>query len=195
MNRTMITAFCGLLALLSAACSDGGSVGDGALQDPPELPAMPAFDTANTIRDVMNALVDVNADVLWEAVSYENSVENGEVIRQPETAEQWLELRHSAVAIMEGANALMIPGRHVAAPGSTTPYPDYEYTPEEVDQKLREDPVSWNGFAQGLFNAALMSRDAIEKRDVDALMQAGDVLDKACEACHSHYWYREEYPE
>ena len=31
---------------------------------------------------------------------------------------------------------------------------------------------------------------AIEARDVKGLLNAGDVLDQACETCHRKYWYR-----
>jgi hypothetical protein len=31
--------------------------------------------------------------------------------------------------------------------------------------------------------------DAVDRRDVDALLVAGDGLDLACENCHVVYWY------
>jgi cytochrome c556 len=30
---------------------------------------------------------------------------------------------------------------------------------------------------------------AIEKRDVDAFLEAGGDLDEACESCHRRFWY------
>jgi hypothetical protein len=98
----------------------------------------------------------------------------------------------NAIAIIEGANALMIPGRHVAAPGSTTEFPAYEYMPEEVEAKLAEDRLSWLGFAQALQTSALSVMDAINARDVTRLGETGGLLDQACENCHSQYWYRAE---
>ncbi len=100
-------------------------------------------------RDVMNTFIDPNADIIWEAVSFEASVDAGIVERVPETDEDWDLLRNSAIGIIEGANSLMIPGRRVAPPGSTTPYPDAEYEPLEVEEKLQQDRASWIVFLKG----------------------------------------------
>ena len=150
------------------------------------------FNIQMTIRDVMNTFIDPNADVLWEAVSYDISLEGGIIELRPETDEDWSELRKSAIGIIEGANSLMIPGRRVAPPGSTTDYPDAEYEPFEVEMKLQQDPVAWIGFAQGLQGATLLALDAIDKQDLDAYTEAGGLIDDACTACHQQYWYRPE---
>lgn len=159
-------------------------------------PAVPSatyteFNTTNTIRDVMNALIDPGADALWNSVRFEFDTD-GQREYKPETDEEWLALRRHAVAIVEGANALMIPGRHVAPPGATTEFPEYEYVPEEVDAKLREDWASWLGHAQGLQSAALSILAAIDARNADLVSEHGAALDQACENCHMQYWYRPE---
>jgi cytochrome c556 len=40
-----------------------------------------------------------------------------------------------------------------------------------------------------LKSAAQAALAAIDAKDADALMNAGGVIDKACEACHMTYWY------
>jgi hypothetical protein len=35
---------------------------------------------------------------------------------------------------------------------------------------------------------------AIEAKDAEALLNAGDGIDNACEKCHMHYWYPNEKP-
>ncbi len=115
------------------------------------------FNVQMTIRDVMNTFIDPNADIFWEAVSYDASLDGGIVELRPETDEDWAVLRKSAIGIIEGANSLMIPGRRVAPPGSTTDYPDAEYEPLEVEEKLQADRASWVGFAQGLQATAFVS--------------------------------------
>jgi hypothetical protein len=110
----------------------------------------------------------------------------------PETEKEWDDLRKHAISIIEGANALMIPGRRVAASGSTTEFPAYEYLPEEVEQKLGEDRTSWLIFAQALQAATLNVMDAIAARDVIRLGESGGLVDQACESCHMQYWYRAE---
>ncbi|HWK52798.1 MAG TPA: hypothetical protein VNR18_00375, partial [Hyphomicrobiales bacterium] len=161
---------------------------------PPAAPAPASyseFNTTATIRDVMNTLIDPSADALWEAVRFEVD-EDGEHDFSPQTEEEWQALRYEAVSIIEGGNALMLPDRHVAPPGATTEFPEYEFIPEEVEAKLREDRQSWIGFAQGLQNAAVQALQAIEDRNVDQLIEYGALLDEACESCHSQYWYRPE---
>ncbi len=149
------------------------------------------FNTSITIRDVMNTFIDPSADALWQAVRFEMDATGAhEVV--PETEEEWEALRKHAISIIEGANALMIPGRHVAAPGSTTEFPAYEYLPEEVEAKLAEDRLSWLGFAQSLQTSAFSVMDAINARDVTRLGETGGLVDQACENCHSQYWYRTE---
>lgn len=147
------------------------------------------FSTTLTIRDVMNTLIDPNADALWSAVRYEID-ENGTREFLPEDEEDWETLRRQAIAIIEGANALMIPGRLVAPPGSTTEFPDFEYLPEEVETKLLEDRQAWIGFAQYLQETTFPVLEAIESRDVIRLSERSGIIDEACEACHSQYWYR-----
>lgn len=150
------------------------------------------FNVQMTIRDVMNTFIDPNADILWEAVSYDASLDGGIVEQKPESDEDWALLRKSAIGIIEGANSLMIPGRRVAPPGSTTDYPDAEYEPFEVEMKLQADRASWIGFAQGLQASALSALNAIDQRNLEVYTEAGGAIDDACTACHQQYWYRPE---
>ena len=47
-----------------------------------------------------------------------------------------------------------------------------------------------------LINAvALEVMDVVKRKDVDELWDAGENLDKACEACHRSYWYPGENAE
>ena len=193
MNRAL--AFIAVFLLVS--CNE--NTGNQAVTSP--LPAAPAdsssatlyteFNTHNTIRDVMNTLIDPSADALWQAVRFEIDA-NGPHEEFPETEEEWAALRKHAISIIEGGNALMIPGRLVAAPGSTTDFPEFEYLPEEVAAKLAEDRLSWLGFAQGLQSSAIDILDAIDDRDVERFSISGGLMDEACESCHSQYWYKPE---
>lgn len=147
------------------------------------------FSNRITIREIMDSMIDNNADILWNSVRVVSDI-NGIVEYYPETDEEWSDLRISAVSLIEGTNALMIPGRRVAPPGAVGEFPEYEYTPEEVEEKLAADRQSFIGFVQNLQNAAFEMLDAIDTRDVDMLSEWGAHLDEACEACHSNYWYR-----
>ena len=171
-----------------SGCSEGQQPGPMVSDSPALNPAVP-FDTGITIREIMDSLVDPHADALWNSVRV-ISDSTGIHEYQPETEEDWATLRISAVSIIEGANALMMPGRRVAPPGAQGEYPEHEFTPEEVEVALAADRQSWVGFAQGLQNSARQILNAIDARDVEGLSDGGAIMDEACEACHSHYWYR-----
>jgi len=147
------------------------------------------YDISLSIREIMATLVDINADAIWNSVKVVSD-SNGIIEYVPETDEDWASLRANAIGIIEGSNALMMPGRKVAPPGAQGEFPDYEFTPEEVEAKLAADRLSWVGFARGLQNAAKNVLGAIDARDTDKLSEYGANLDEACEACHANYWYR-----
>ena len=153
-------------------------------------PGSVPYVTEITIREIMRALIDPHADALWNSVRVVSD-SDGITEYPPETDEEWAALRISAVSIIEGSNSLMMPGRQVARPGSVGEFPEFEFTPEEVQEILAADPQSWVGFSQGLQNSAFDMLDAIDKRDTEKLSESGAYLDEACEACHANYWYRE----
>jgi len=83
-----------------------------------------------------------------------------------------------------------VPGRHVAKPGEKADDERVDLKPEEIEARVKDDPAAWTTSAHGLHDATLESLQAIEARDVKALLNAGDALDQACETCHRRYWYR-----
>jgi hypothetical protein len=192
-RNVLPTLVVSLVLPLLYSCSDPGA---GQVNSAPAAQpgnSMAIFNTTATIRDVMDTLVDPSADELWNSVRFEVDEEGAREMR-PESDEEWAALRRAAIAIIEGGNALMIPGRRVAPPGATTEFPAYEYLPDEVAAKLAENPGAWDGFAQGLQAAAMDMLQSIEARDADKLSEFGAALDEACETCHSLYWYRVQNP-
>ncbi len=148
-----------------------------------------SYNTDISIREIMASLIDPQADKIWNSVRV-ISDSNGITEYTPETDEEWGALRRSTIAIIEGSNALMMPGRSVAPPGAQGEFPEYEFTPEEVQARLEADFTSWTGFAENLQDNGLGILDAIDNRDTEKLSEWGAYLDEACEACHSAYWYR-----
>jgi cytochrome c556 len=62
-------------------------------------------------------------------------------------------------------------------------------SPAQIEAKRANDPVLWNAKIEALRNVALETLEAVKKKDVDALFEAGSDLDEACETCHLEYWY------
>ncbi|MGG7380824.1 cytochrome c, partial [Escherichia coli] len=61
--------------------------------------------------------------------------------------------------------------------------------PTQIQAKLDKDPVFWEAKIQALRNAALEVVEVAKKKDVNALFEASEDVDQACEACHLEYWY------
>ena len=134
--------------------------------------------------------IDPAADELWESVAT-ISGPNGVEERQPRTDKEWANVRYKALMVIEGANMLMVEGRQVAHPGQQLEEPGgtTDYTPAQAQAEIEKDRASYIAFAHALQDAAGMALEAIEKRDVEALLNAGGHLDEACEGCHKRFWY------
>jgi len=146
----------------------------------------------STIKDIMDAMVDYNADWLWDAVAIEYSAK-GVIDKRPRTDEDWKEARKHAIALMEASNLLLMPGRLVARPGEKSENPGIEEEPEQIKALIDGDRARWVNNAHGLFDSAKLMLDAIDKKDSELLLDLGDQLDQACEKCHMYYWYPHQF--
>ena len=156
-------------------------------QAPPPAPPAPAFRPTATVQDIMDSMVDPNADVLWESVA---TIVNAKGIdeRQPRTDDEWKAVRRAAVTLLEATNLLLI-DRQVAKPGVKSENPGIELGPEEIDAIRKKDPDAWVKYAHGLYDTVIPALKAIDAKDPMGLQNAGADIDVACENCHQHYWY------
>lgn len=144
-----------------------------------------------TIKDLMDAVVDPSADDVWNAVS--TTVDSGGITEKvPRTDQEWAEVRHGAIRLVEGANLLIMPGRHMARLGERSETPGVELEPKEMEVLVNKDPAAWNARAKALRDVSLEVLHAIDARDADKLTEVGGRLDTACENCHRQYWYPNE---
>ena len=176
----------GLFSLLAVLILSGCNAAQ------PEKPAQPAPDYKPTfpIEEVMGHIVMPNADKLWGSVATTVSAKGIEEI-VPKTDEDWERVRDYAVTIAEATNLLLIPGRHVAEQGKQAADKS-ELSPDQIETKIKGDWNAWAGHVAKLHDVAMESITAIDKKNADALLEAGDHLDKACEDCHLVYWYPNE---
>jgi hypothetical protein len=171
------------LLCVSVACSSS--------KPAPTADSEPAFRLTTTIKDIMDSVVDPNADVLWESVSTTVNRE-GTFEKKPTTNEDWQMVRRSAVALVEATNLLVMDGRKIAPDGHKSEYPGIELEPAEM-QKLKDaDQAAWVRYAHGLHDQAMVALKAIDAKSVQGLMDAGEAIDEACENCHKHYWYPDQ---
>lgn len=151
------------------------------------------FRLTSTTKDIMDAVIDPSADALWDSVEIVATIEGTEH-KQPRTDDEWKALRRHAVTLVEASNLLLIPGRHVARPGEKAEDARVDLHPEEIEALIIKDPATWASRAHRLHDAAAESLKAIDAKDVNALLNAGETLDAACENCHRNYWYRTPPP-
>jgi hypothetical protein len=156
----------------------------------PTNTAAPAanYRTDLTIQDVMDTLVDPSADFIWGSVATEVGPK-GIVDKAPKNDAEWLEVRRHAVVLMESANLLKMPGRKVARAGTKSENPGIEEEPEGTKALMDADQTSWNKATDALYDAAALLLKAADAKSADAILDSGNTLDQACEACHLKYWY------
>lgn len=144
---------------------------------------------AGTVREIMVSIVDPAADAIWGAVEIVVTFD-GKVEKQPRTDQEWQALRQHAVTLQQAGDLLVRPGLRVANPGDRAGDPRVDRPPAEIEAQIRQAPALWAAHARTLQAAAATTLRAVESKSVAALVDAGEVLDQACEACHQTYWYR-----
>lgn len=151
--------------------------------------ASPYLLTAS-IQDIMKSEVDPSADYLWEAVGT-TVTKQGEDKQQPHTEEQWLDARRHAITLVEATNLLVMPGRRVVGEGKEVEdaHLDVIRKASQIQADIDADIDRWVGYAHALHAASELSLRAVDARDAEKLLQAGEAVDAACEACHLKYWY------
>jgi len=169
----------------------GCLVSIGACQRRQPLPPQPEYAPTATIKDLMVSIVDPSADTVWLSVTTVQTVE-GTVETVPKDDEEWRKVRQGAIALTEAANLLMMPGRHVAGPGEKSETPGVELEPLEMETLIEKDRASWNRRAKGLHDAGLEVLQAIDAKDAQKVFEIGEHIERACENCHSQYWYPNE---
>ena len=147
-----------LLYLLSAAFVAGCSAKGPA---PAQPEGAPPYHTVANVKQVMNWIIEPNADVLWDSVGT-IITDAGRQELLPQTEEEWEAVRNSAAVVAESGNLLMMEGRAF-------------------------DRGDWMTAARGMIDAANTAIQAAEAKDVPALFDAGGAVYEACTACHSKY--------
>jgi hypothetical protein len=178
-----------ILGVLVSACSSSRPA------PPPPQPTALWGDLTPvvSVKELMKYMIDPVADNIFNAVGTEVT-KDGVVERAPRTDEDWEKIQIGAVSLAEGAYLLKV-ARPFAPPGdlnnSTGPNA-VELSPAQISAKVERDPVEWNARIETLRNASLAVLDIVRKKDVNALWDAGEILDTACENCHRSYWYPRE---
>ena len=183
-------AWYAVLGILLAGCSPQQEASVTAQANPAAAPAASPLKPIAGIQDVMAGMIDPAADFLWASVS--TTVERGKTVeKQPRTDEEWAEVRRQAIVLAEGANLIMMDGRHVVKEGvhledHGTPG---NLTAEESEQAIAADRGTYIAFAQALRDVGASMLTAADNRNPQGIIDAGDTMDQVCEGCHLKFWY------
>jgi hypothetical protein len=153
--RTLLIPLC---AMLLTAC---GSAEPPAAASATTGSNGPPFHPVTSVKELMNWVIDPNADMVWQSVGT-IVTEAGKEEIQPVTDEQWATIRNSAVTVAEAGNLLMMKGRAF-------------------------EEAAWMGYARAMTDTAMAAVQATEAKDKDALFDAGGALYESCTNCHSKY--------
>ena len=86
-------------------------------------------------------------------------------------------------------NLLLVPGRKVLRPGEKSDVPTIELEGPEIESLINADRAAWSTRVQALHDAGVLALKAIDAKDAPTLFAVGENIERACEGCHSHYWY------
>jgi hypothetical protein len=183
------------LAVLTATCSSPSKparpAADAPISEiPPTGPMWGNMSPVVSVKELMRDLIDPLSDNIFESVSI-TITKQGTVEKAPSTDKDWERIRIGAVAMAEASYLLKVP-RPFAPQGddNNSEGPDApEISPAAIEAKLKRDPVLWNAKIEALRNVGKEVLEIVEKRDAQALWDAGEHLDEACENCHLEYWY------
>lgn len=183
-------ASCGLLGFLIVGCAPKESAVTAQSGPAAPPPAASPLKPIAGVQDVMAAMIDPAADFLWESVST-TVTRKSTVEKQPRTDEEWAEVRRQAIILTEGANLLMMDGRHVVKEGSHledhgTPG---NLTAAESEKAIAANRDSFIAFAQALRDVGVSMLAAADARNPQGMIDAGDTMDQVCEGCHLQFWY------
>ena len=128
---------------------------------PSPAPALPPFDTSNSVKDLMANVMDPAADVVWESVGTIYTKE-GVFEKSPSSDEEWNDVRAGAMTLVEAGNVLMLPSR---SGGS-----------EE-----------WVKLTQAMIEQSKRAIKAAEAHDRDAVFNTGADVYEACVNCHKRF--------
>jgi hypothetical protein len=111
-----------------------------------------------SMEQLMEATVTPASNAIFDAAVWIN----GEPVNLPDTDQEWEAVEHGAITLAESANLLLMPGR-------------------------AEDWGDWRRFAHDLHAGARAAERAALNKDVDQVLQAGDLIYQACTNCHRKY--------
>jgi hypothetical protein len=127
----------------------------------PEVPATPPV---ATVKQIMNAIVLPNANVIYNAVG---TIVDGTKVEEiaPKNDQEWTAVGDSAAALVESGSMLLVGDRLV-------------------------DKREWLSYTQRFIAAGKAVLAAADQKKPAGVLAAGGDLNETCDACHDKYQRR-----
>jgi hypothetical protein len=122
---------------------------------------IPAAAPVASVKQMMQGIVTPASGAIYNAVSTTISEKGTEEVF-PRNDREWEIVGSHAIALVEAANLLKVDGR-------------------------AKDSTDWVRMSDAMATAAMQSYRATEKKDVEALLESGEVLNNSCDNCHRRY--------
>jgi hypothetical protein len=126
----------------------------------PDDEAPPVVPVAS-VKQIMDGITGPAATVLYNAVG---TIINTEGVKEiaPQTDEEWAVVGNSVAALVESGNLMMMEGRAV-------------------------DNGDWITMSRAMIDAGVIALKAVEAKSTEAVLKAGEAVNKSCDACHERY--------
>jgi hypothetical protein len=124
-------------------------------------PQPPPFKTVVETKDLMEHVMERQADIVWGATGAIITAEGVEE-RKPKTEEDWIAVKAAAINLTETGNLLMIAPR-------------------------AQDGDRWMDSAQKMMAQGQRMIAAIDRKNTQEMFDVGSDLYDTCTNCHMHY--------
>jgi hypothetical protein len=128
----------------------------------------------DTVKNIMDSMIDPAAEALWDSVASYVSLEHIEQ-KAPRNDAEWDALWRKTMTLLTGAQ-LLLTDRHVSTTGDKSKNPSIELPPEQIEALINNDRPAWTHLVHGLQNSGILALDAIDRKDLEGLRSAGNAL-------------------
>lgn len=137
-----------------------------------------------TLKDLMAVVITDTTNVLWNAALLDPPAGSDKPVP---TEDQWQEFRSNALKLQDIPALLLTPELPIAPAG--TPASEGSLAPDAVAKLRKDNWAAWQAQVQVLQTGAQAALKAIDAKNFDAMLEAGDSMYPVCESCHQQFWY------
>ena len=130
----------------------------------PVVADVPVTTPVATLKQIMNGIVMPNAYVIYNAVGTKSSAAGVEEI-EPRNDAEWAVIGDGAAAVIESGNLMLMGNRAI-------------------------DKGDWVTLTHAYMDAGKLALKAVEAKDKDGILSAGEALNTSCDNCHGKYQRR-----